>query len=308
MIFRFALLAAIFASLTFAPMAIHKPEAPIVSSPVVEIVPASIPATLPDSLASTSSFYSFRRDLRKCASPRCGGFFVKLVNQSRTRCADNRSQPECYVASIEWGGQTETDNDRALLRGTIRRQGQFGVLRVSEVWKAASDNQPSGIFFRVRDRGVRCIAAPCPTHHEARLNSTASRNIAGVDLSGAGAPDNVLSEATAAMTSTNGILVSGDHAPVTGPAGRSQMLKATQFYVRAAGSTGSIGAGETGPKKPCMKTGCSGQVCADKEVITTCEYRTEYECYKKAACERQANGECGFTQTAELTACLKRSR
>jgi len=301
MIFRFALMAAIFASLTFTPMAIYKPETVIISSPVAEIGPA----TPPDSLATTSSFYSFRHDLRKCASPRCGGFFVKLVNQSRTRCADNRMQSECYVANIDWGGQTEPDVC-ALLRGTMRRQGQFGELRVTEVWTAASDKKPSGIFFRVRDRGVRCIAAPCPTHHEARLNSTVSGNIAGVDLSGAGAPDNVLSEATAAMTSNNGILVSGDHSPVTGPAGRSQILKATQFYVRAAGTTGSTEG--TAPKKPCMKTGCSGQVCSDKEVMTTCEYRAEYECYKKATCERQANGDCGFTQTPELVACLKRSR
>lgn len=187
--------------------------------------------------ASTSAFYSFRRDLRRCASPRCGGYFIKAVNQSRTRCANNRYQSECYVATIEWVGQAEPQNDRALLRGTQRfggkRWGGFGVLRVSEVWEAASENQPSGVFFRVRDRGIRCIAAPCPTHREVRLNSTVSRNIAGVDLAGAGAPDNTLSEANAAMTATEGILVSGSHVPVTGPAGRSQMLKATQFYLRA---------------------------------------------------------------------------
>jgi len=259
--------------------------------------------TVPDRLATTSSFYAFRHDLRKCASPRCGGYFVKLLNERRTRCADNRFAAECYVASIEWNGQAEPDNDRALLRGKIQaggsHNGRFGELSVSEVWHAASANEPSGVFFRVRDRGIRCIAAPCPTHHEARLNSTVSREIAGVDLSGAGASDSSVSDATAAMTSPNGIIVSGDHSPVTGPAGRSQMLKAAQFYVRA-GMTGSL--------KPCMKTGCSGQVCADKEVITTCEYKTEYECYKRAACERQANGECGFTPTPELTACLRRTR
>ena len=140
--------------------------------------------------ASTSAFYTFRRDLRRCASPRCGGYFIKAVNQSRTRCANNRYQSECYVANIEWDGQAEPENDKALLRGTLRpggnRWGRLGVLRVSEVWEAASANQPSGIFFRVRDRGIRCIAAPCPTHHEVRLNSTTSRNVAGVDLAGAG--------------------------------------------------------------------------------------------------------------------------
>ena len=187
--------------------------------------------------ASGATFYTFRRDLRRCASPQCGGYFIKAVNQSRTRCANNRYQPECYVANIEWGGQDEPANDKALLRGTLRsggnRWGRLGVLRVSEVWEAASPNQPSGAFFRVRDRGIRCIAAPCPTHHEVRLNSTTNRNVAGVDLAGAGAPDNALGDANAAMTAPEGIIVSGTHAPVTGPAGRSQMLKATQFYLHA---------------------------------------------------------------------------
>lgn len=293
MIFRISLFVAVLASLTLTPAAIFKHDES---------------TNVPDRIASTSSFYSFRRDLRKCASPRCGGFFVKLVNQSRTRCADNHYQAECYVASIDWDGQTEPDNDRGLLRGSIRRQGQFGVFRVTELWQPASDNQPDGMFFRVRDRGVRCIAAPCPTHHEARLNSTSSRNVAGVDLTGAGAADNRLAEATAAMTAPDGLIVSGDHSPVSGPAGRSVMLKATQFYLRAAKSTGSTGSTGSNSGKPCMKTGCSNQICSDKEVITTCEYRTEYECYKKAACERQASGDCGWTQTPELAACLKRSR
>ena len=304
MILRISLLLTILACLTFTPAAVINERADASDNTEAAMVPDS--AAVPDSLASTSSFYSFRRDLRKCASPRCGGYFVKLVNDARTRCADNRWATECYVADIEWNGQAEPESNRALLRGTMRlqgnRNGRFGVLRVSEVWQAASANQPSGMFFRVRDRGIKCIAAPCPTHHEARLNSTQSRDIAGVDLNGAGAPENLLSEATQAMTSQDGILISGDHAPVRGPAGRSQMLKATQFYLRAG--TG----GNASSLKPCKKTGCSSQVCSDEEVITTCEFKKEYECYQKAACERQANGDCGFTPTPELTACLRRSR
>jgi hypothetical protein len=291
MILRVSLLAAILMSLTLSPAATDK---------AIEPANAAFEAlTVPDSLASTSSFYTFRRDLRRCASPRCGGFFVKLVNQTRTRCADNRFRSECYVGNVDWGGQTQPESDRALLRATIRPRGEFGLMRVSEVWQAASASQPSGTFYRVRDRGLRCIAAPCPTHHEATLNSTASRNIAGVDLAGAGAPDNSLSEANAAMTLTDGILVSGNHAPVTGPAGRSVMLKATQFYLRVSGSVS---------ERPCKKTGCSSQICSDQDVVTTCEWRSEYECYQKAICERQRNGECGFTQTPELAACLRRAR
>ncbi|MBX3192198.1 MAG: hypothetical protein KF819_34735 [Labilithrix sp.] len=58
------------------------------------------------------------------------------------------------------------------------------------------------------------------------------------------------------------------------------------------------------PQPPCVKTGCSGHVCSDRSVITTCEFRPEYACYQQATCERQANGQCGFTQTPALQACL----
>jgi hypothetical protein len=56
----------------------------------------------------------------------------------------------------------------------------------------------------------------------------------------------------------------------------------------------------------CEKGGCSGTVCAEHgdEVVTTCEYKPEYGCYKAAICERQPDSKCGWTQTAELTACL----
>ena len=55
---------------------------------------------------------------------------------------------------------------------------------------------------------------------------------------------------------------------------------------------------------PCVKTGCSGQVCADSSVMTTCEFRPEYACYATATCERNAAGACGWKTTPELTACL----
>jgi eight-cysteine-cluster-containing protein len=54
----------------------------------------------------------------------------------------------------------------------------------------------------------------------------------------------------------------------------------------------------------CIRTGCSNEVCADEQVITTCVFRPEFACYKDATCERQANGKCGWTESAELSACL----
>jgi hypothetical protein len=54
----------------------------------------------------------------------------------------------------------------------------------------------------------------------------------------------------------------------------------------------------------CEKSGCSGQICADHQMISTCEFRPEYACYQAATCERQANGACGWTQTPALPSCL----
>src|SRR5262249_40887566 len=176
-----------------------------------------------------SLFYSVRPDLRKCASPMCGGYFVKSVNTKSTRCADGHYLAECYVTGIDWHGQAEVEPQKALLRGKIVRKvdpnfGALGLFRVTEVWQAASDNRPAGTFFLVHETRIRCVAAPCPTHNEAELNSTVNRKIAGVDLSESGAPSDVISQAAVTMGQPSGLIVAGNHAPVTGPGGRSETL------------------------------------------------------------------------------------
>lgn len=68
--------------------------------------------------------------------------------------------------------------------------------------------------------------------------------------------------------------------------------------------------GEPPKRDTCHRDGCSGQVCTDDPdvVMTTCEWREEYACYRSAICERQANGACGWTQTTELLECLASTR
>ena len=278
-------------------------EPRVVNSDATESV--SVP---PEPVAATSTFYSLRRDLRRCISPLCGGYFVTRVNTSSTRCADGGFRRECYVAGIDWNGLAENE----LVRGKIvakryERFGNLGELRVSESWKSLGANESAGTFYRVRDRGVRCIAFPCPTHHEAKLNSSLSRNIAGVKLEAAALGESELSIVNAAMTGPDGVIVAGREVPVTGPGGKSFELKATQVYVLGKPDSSS-GRPDHGSMKPCIKTGCSSQVCSDQTVVTTCEFRPEYECYQKATCERQSDGNCGFTKTPELATCLAKKR
>jgi hypothetical protein len=59
------------------------------------------------------------------------------------------------------------------------------------------------------------------------------------------------------------------------------------------------------PQGSCFVGGCSGQICTDNpNIASTCEWREEYACYRTAKCERQASGQCGWTDTKELRACL----
>lgn len=55
----------------------------------------------------------------------------------------------------------------------------------------------------------------------------------------------------------------------------------------------------------CFVGGCSRQLCTDTpDAVSTCEYRAEYACYQSATCERQASGQCGWTPSGTLSACL----
>lgn len=71
------------------------------------------------------------------------------------------------------------------------------------------------------------------------------------------------------------------------------------------------GAGEPGvvDRGGCYVGGCSSQVCSDDpEVMTTCEFLEEYACYQNATCERQVDGECGWTETDILLQCITDAR
>ena len=62
----------------------------------------------------------------------------------------------------------------------------------------------------------------------------------------------------------------------------------------------------------CVTRGCSGELCVDANTdaradVTTCLYKSEYACYKTATCTRQKDGNCGWTDTPALSACLQKN-
>lgn len=60
-------------------------------------------------------------------------------------------------------------------------------------------------------------------------------------------------------------------------------------------------------KNKCIVSGCNGEICQGKDeepIMTICIYQPEYECYKKAVCEVQEDGKCGWTETKEFQECI----
>ena len=61
----------------------------------------------------------------------------------------------------------------------------------------------------------------------------------------------------------------------------------------------------------CSIGGCSSQVCGEKNeiknIITTCEYKAEYECLKKTNCGC-VNDKCLWKENPEYSKCLEEKR
>lgn len=82
--------------------------------------------------------------------------------------------------------------------------------------------------------------------------------------------------------------------------------------------TGEPGTGTTEPgtttpgqsAKACVPGGCSNSLCLEEgnDVMSACLYEPEFDCYKTAICKRQPSGECGWSQTPELQACINQAR
>jgi hypothetical protein len=57
----------------------------------------------------------------------------------------------------------------------------------------------------------------------------------------------------------------------------------------------------------CRVTGCNGTLCAAEDKPTTCEWADYYQCYNFAICGLK-DGVCGWTETPEFLACMKKHK
>lgn len=264
------------------------------------------------------TYFEIWRDMKKCAAPACGGYYLHQLNRSTTTCHNGKNQASCYTPTLDFAEANLSDELQsalidaagrdsiapgaiALVRGrfapkTYAGFGNLGRFIVTEAWVAENDAVAEGVFTKVFDNGVRCIQAPCPTITEKALNTSRSANVHGLDWSVAGFDDDQVAKLTTEMVSRpSGVIIAGDR------------YTFKENNVKAKGRT--VTAAYRRLQNPdCYIGGCSSQICSDQPgVVSTCEWQESYACYATASCERQGDGLCGWTETPELTSCLEAS-
>lgn len=265
------------------------------------------------SAADDADYWTARIDYRRCMYPMCGGYWVKRVNHGLTRCSDGQFREECYVVELDWSGSDISERQISEIEGvigTVILSGDledmtfedldttFDKLAVTRVYRGATGKDTSGLiqgrFVRLTGDQIVCITTPCVSPiDEAFLNRRLSFPIQIVDLSPSKATEEqIASGMNAVFEDDYGLLAFGTNSLFWDNDRIGIQFSATEFFLKVT------------PDK-CRPTGCSGQICSNGEVVTTCEWLPEYACIKRQVCETQSDGSCGWTPTDESKICFE---
>jgi hypothetical protein len=214
---------------------------------------------VPKAILETRDSYMVvtRQDTRKCMYPICGGYFVKNVNKSTTRCADGTLQRECHAVQLNtlalgWTPEQQSAFEEQLALGKAMVKGYLepapaGLytaeqLKVTEAWQGQGKRKAAGTWYSAYNTGIVCIKAPCPSFAASKLNAggklPAPTINPDLDLSSlTGATEAQVQAAFEVMNGGN-ILIAGSLVPVrytiyNGSTTRGTKLLATQFYLPA---------------------------------------------------------------------------
>lgn len=183
------------------------------------------------------TYFAITADMRKCAAPACGGFFLDRVNRGTTTCHDGSVAEACYAPVLDWSESGLSEGPEATLVDAAGRSalmadtgGVFALVRgrfapvndstpmpelgrfiVTEAWVAETDTPASGVFVKVHDAGIKCITTPCPSLEEKGLNEGRTAIIGSIDFSLASLGESSIASFTDALfTDPAGIIIAGD--------------------------------------------------------------------------------------------------
>lgn len=237
-------------------------------------------------------YFAVRADLKKCAFPMCGGYYVHRVNTAKTLCADGNYAAECYVAQVDLSGTGLSSDEQSavaisgsVLRGKITKTKingtKYGAFDANEAWVGETGSTISGAVYRATANQIKCIKAPCPTITVVKLDTTSTKNISGVDLT---QTDNAADQQTIddsmgdISSSPSGLIAAG---PIVHGTDGSDTLIASEFWRKVVTNVCGGWGGKTCAKGDYCKYDAQAQ-CGAGDQTGTCTTKPQvcYQLYK----------------------------
>ena len=173
----------------------------------------------------------------------CDAYRVKRLNRTSTNCGGGEISDYCFVDTLDFSRTklASVDDHRArimrnessyLLRGELDTSKlDAPTLYETEVWDPGTTTGViDGVGVLLRDNGVRCVTAPCPSITETRINANARQaSLTAFDLTRAGATAAAIADAADAVHGAGMILVGDRYYPDGGKGRRARF-----FWTRAA--------------------------------------------------------------------------
>jgi len=185
---------------------------------------------------SSRTLVALRRDLRKCASPVCGGYYVHDVNRVNLS--------ETYVSGLDFSSTTLGDREQqqvleaadgeVVLRGKLGPKDSHAIRSfiVSDAWRGmpGAAAAATDLVFSLKPVTIECFAAPCPSLQVKKGNATATTLFHQLDTLPVG---HFIDSGWLKDQAVNGgALVSGSLVASTDANGANiQVLEATQVYL-----------------------------------------------------------------------------
>lgn len=217
---------------------------------------------------TTPEYYRVRTDLRRCASPLCGGYFIAAENRATTICADGQRQTECYVAGIDWSqvGEAPEGIDAHVVQGEFGQRSVLGLdglgfLTATEAFSPLSNLAGDGLTVRVGDNGVRCVTTPCFSTDAEVLNWPFELRLSDLDTAEV-EQTNEQQLAVGDALSEGSLVATGSVEVSDGQTGPGTSLVASQLYLRPSPATAGCSADQDcGVGQWCRQAEAGGREC-----------------------------------------------
>ena len=146
----------------------------------IEDVAEARSAELPVNVKDTDDYFIARQDMRRCAYPMCGGYFLDAVNYELMVCPDGSVDTECYVSDLDTpvGIGVETGDLVHGWFGTHDVGGSTWANFESDFVYESTAEEPwdVGSHNLIFNTGILCVTTPCPSQALAHLNHDWSLN------------------------------------------------------------------------------------------------------------------------------------